>query len=76
MAHKDGRECPVGTKNHKQVPRDHLGPKEWVKSMGCTKTTNYRLSVFFNLSFIGDKWRAKNDKNAGFFQAFFPEKAV
>ena len=32
MAHKDGRECPVGTKNHKQVPRDHLGPKEWVKS--------------------------------------------
>ena len=32
MAHKDGRECPVGTKNHEQVPRDHLGPKEWVKS--------------------------------------------
>ena len=32
MAHKDGRECPFGTKNHKQVPRDHLGPKEWVKS--------------------------------------------
>ena len=31
MAHKDGRECPFGTKNHKQVPRDQLGPKEWVK---------------------------------------------
>ena len=32
MAHKDGRECLVGTKNHEQVPRNHLGPKEWVKS--------------------------------------------
>ena len=31
MAHKDGRECPVGTENHKQVLTDQLGPKEWVK---------------------------------------------
>ena len=32
MAHKDVRECPVGNKNHEHVPRDQLGPKEWVKS--------------------------------------------
>ena len=32
MAHKDGRECPIGTKNYEKVPRVHLEPKEWVKS--------------------------------------------
>ena len=32
MAHKDGRECHIGTKNYEKVPRDYLGPKEWVKS--------------------------------------------
>ena len=32
MAHKDGTEYPIDTKNYEKVPRDHLGPKEWVKS--------------------------------------------
>ena len=32
MAHKDGRECPIGTKNYEKVSRVHLEPKEWVKS--------------------------------------------
>ena len=43
-------------------------------SMAPTEAINYRLSFFFNLSFIGDKLRAKNDKNSGFLLAFSPEK--
>ena len=32
MAHKDSRECFVGTKKYETVPRDHFWAKEWVKS--------------------------------------------
>ena len=46
-----------------------------VKTMVCTKTINYRLSLFFNLSFICDKWETINDKSIFFifwpFLSFF-----
>ena len=34
--------------------------------MVCTKTINYRLSLFFNLSFIANKWGTKNKKSIFF----------
>ena len=34
--------------------------------MGCTKTINYRLSLFFNLSFIANKGGTKNKKSIFF----------
>ena len=39
--------------------------------MGPTETINYRLSLFFNLSFIGDKWETINDKSIFFIFALF-----
>ena len=42
--------------------------------MGLTRTINYRFIVFFNLSFIGDKWAAINDKWIFFiFSKFLPD---
>ena len=35
-------------------------------TMVCTKTINYRLSLFFNLSFIANKWGTKNKKSIFF----------
>ena len=32
-------------------------------SMGCTKTKNFRFSLFFNFSFFGEKWGTKNEKS-------------
>ena len=61
MAHKDGRECPVGTKNHKQVPRDHLGPKEWVKSEPechkCAVKWQYFLQIQSNFWAISTHYK-------------------
>lgn len=37
-----------------------------VSTMDRTETINYRLSLFFNLSFIGDKWEMINDKSIFF----------
>ena len=61
MAHKDGRECEVGTKNHEQVPRDHLGPKEWVKSEPechkCAVKWQYFLQIQSNFWAISTHYK-------------------
>ena len=61
MAHKDGRECAVGTKNHEQVPRDHLGPKEWVKSEPechkCAVKWQYFLQIQSNFWAISTHYK-------------------
>ena len=34
--------------------------------MGCTRTRNSRFSVFFNFSFLGEKWGTRNEKSIFF----------
>ena len=43
----------------------------YYSSMAPTETINYRLSLFFNLSFIGDKWATINDKSIFLIFAYF-----
>ena len=43
-------------------------------TMGCNETKNFRFSFFFNFSFFGEKWRAKNEKWIFFlFCPFLPK---
>ena len=44
--------------------------------MAPTKTINYRLSLFFHLSFIGDKQGTINDKSIFFIFGLFFAKCV
>ena len=50
------------------VPMDRSAADVWcaVTTMVCTKTINYRLSLFFNLSFTANKWGTKNKKSIFF----------
>ena len=57
MAYKDGRECAVGTKNHKQVLRDHSRPKEWVKSVPECHKWQYYLQIQSNFWAISTHYK-------------------